>query len=438
VISRGKKPEAHGTAPAVTISGHIDDWQETAVDYVDGTLEPATKTLVEQHLAGCPECAARIRSQRTMSTVLSAAAMEQPPAYLEDEVLGEILFPRAAERPVPIRAAKERSRRPAAWRRRVMLWIPAAAAVVVVLVAMVVYGMVRPGAEPADEQVATTTAAAEKAMGSASEEVATLEATDNASADAYPSTTVASATTMAPTASAPVAAEAPGATTDGTGTKYLGPVVQDRDGMIEALDARIGVPSCWFFEAAPAQDGQGTTPSPDTPPTTVPSPFTGNGETIISTEQALQVAAQITALTGLEPFTPALDFGGPAFAAYVPLSDTAQFVDLLVDIHDSTGLSLSLITEPGEAVNQWLALVLEHEAELVELSAQRTPAPSVSTWSFTTSTLERVDGDGSNEAGNGEDASTDSTSSTETTEPLPVPSRAGTHVLVLILMNTVQ
>ena len=42
--------------------GHLDEWDELVVDYLDGTADPTQTRTIETHLAACTTCAARMGS----------------------------------------------------------------------------------------------------------------------------------------------------------------------------------------------------------------------------------------------------------------------------------------------------------------------------------------------------------------------------------------
>ena len=413
----GKRPNDHTVAPAGAISGHVDDWEDLAVDFVDGTLDAETARSVEQHLAGCPECAARLQRQQSVLTLLHETPLFDAPAEIENQVVDEVLWPREARR-----ARIYTVSRSAAW-RRAGTWIPATVIVVAVLVGVVGFAVLRSGAGLDEAMNATTVAAA-----------GTTYAADTTSAGAPTLESAGAGDASTPT-TAPMIASVPstgaptGTTTrtsseeDGTSAKAFGPAVQDRGEMITGASSATDMPAYFLFESVPAAPPEDEQPG-DTPQTTIPSPITGDGDTLLTAEQAQAVASQITALTGLEPLDDSLAFGNPAFAAYLPTfaaylprNDTDEFVDLLRSIGSSLGLTVSWTPEPGQAVWDWTPVLLEGKTGLAELSATRTPSPAVSSWTFTTSTLAPP----ADPAG----------------EPAPVvtPDDEGTHVLVVILLN---
>jgi anti-sigma factor RsiW len=64
-------------------------------DYVDGTLDAAAKTTVEEHLAGCPACAELARDAAAAAGFLARVAPIEPPA----ELVTRILFQTPVRRP---------------------------------------------------------------------------------------------------------------------------------------------------------------------------------------------------------------------------------------------------------------------------------------------------------------------------------------------------
>ena len=56
-------------------------------EYVDGTLDAATRAAVELHLAGCPSCAELARDSAAAVRFLGRAADVEPPAELVNRIL---------------------------------------------------------------------------------------------------------------------------------------------------------------------------------------------------------------------------------------------------------------------------------------------------------------------------------------------------------------
>ncbi len=59
-------------------------------DYVDGTLRPADRPLVEQHLAGCAACAGLARDAAAVVAFMGKAAEVEPPPELVTRILFQI------------------------------------------------------------------------------------------------------------------------------------------------------------------------------------------------------------------------------------------------------------------------------------------------------------------------------------------------------------
>jgi len=88
---------------------HVDDWAEIAVDYLDGQLDHDTRTAVEAHLSGCPDCATRLRRQQYVVSFLQETALDDSPEDLEYRSIGQIIFPSPGEQPVINRSRRRRS-----------------------------------------------------------------------------------------------------------------------------------------------------------------------------------------------------------------------------------------------------------------------------------------------------------------------------------------
>jgi hypothetical protein len=411
-------------APLETLTDHVDAWEELAIDYLDGRLDPRTKTAIDQHLADCPACASRLQLQRVVIECIQALPLNDAPTDLGDAVVSEALFPSRQARPIRDIGLERPAKWSDSWQRRRRSWIPASAIVAAVLVALVGFAVLRSSAGSMDGAGSTTVVAADTTgegtnagspmldAGVAGVE-AQIASTEGAAFPDGTATTVASATTMA---------ESVG---DMPTIKAAGTPIQDRTGMIAEMIAITDSPAYFVFESEPVtiQDGRpeegaggGTPDSAPSAPTTIPSPITGAGDTFVTVEQAQNIAFQITALTELQPLDEGLAFSRPTFAAYVPKDQAPQFIDLLRSIAASEGLVVELDMGPGQPVMEWSNLLLERKTPLVALSAKRTPAPAVSSWSFTTSTLQPP--------------VSDTSSAPETTDD------AGAYVLVVILVNS--
>lgn len=422
----GKKQDGRGTASGGGPTGHLDQWESLAVDYLDGTLDEATITTVESHLADCPECAARLEMQRGSVAFLQSAPLAAAPADLEDLVLDEVLFPSAEQTAKPEFKVAGASGLSVTWRRKIRPWIPATVAVAAVLIALVSYGVYQ-SAGSGSEDMATTTAVA------VADQEAAREAGDTSSGGnaGAPTTAAPAATTVAgagptetalgttppadaggegteTTLAASVTTTTAGATTvtaSGTDTTAAGATsttaaetyaattfttVQDRKTMIAGVkDAED--PVYFVFDAAMAADDS-------------------------QTKAADEACAQITTLTGLEPLSSSLSLDGTTFAAFLPRDDASQLVDLLRSIGSSLSLAVGLAMELPSKAGTFYSRLMSHKSELPELLARRTPQPAVSGWTFTTSTS--VPG--------GESPGTSNT------QPLD---ETGTHVLIVILMG---
>ena len=387
MMFRGDHQDGHGTGPTGSLSGHMDDWADLAVDFVDGHLDPTTEAAVERHLQGCPACTARLQTQRGVLAFLQDAPLEDPPFELEDQVLGELLFASRPTRAPVRRLLEEPSRWSLLWRRKIRPWVPATVGVAAVLLAVAGYGLLRSDVQDTVQLESTTSVAfsnAEAATDSRDDQTVGAVLTT-----AAPATTVAAlgAETTTTAGAATTTSEA-----DASTVKAAGGVTQDRRTMIANLED-AEAPAYFVFEAAEAGD-EGS-----------------------AKEAAAAAAQQITALTGLTPLDSTLSFDGPTFAAFVPRDDAAQLVDLLRSIGASLQLVVGLGMEPPDTTADPAARLMGRKSEFPELLAHRAPQPAVLNWSFTTSTLvDPADG-----AGDG-------------TGWVP-PDQAGTHVLVVIYLR---
>ncbi len=413
----GKRNNDLVPAPVETLTDHVDAWEELAIDYLDDRLDPRTKAAIDQHLAGCADCASRLHLQQMAIDCIQALPLKEPPPALEAAVISEALFPSRSARPIGHIGLERPPRWSDSWQRGRRSWIPASAIVAIVLVALVGFAILRLNAGSIDRAASTTVVAADATAESTSAAAPGLQAgatsDDQNGPAANPettATTAASATTLA------------GGTGEIATIKAVSPPIRDRTGMIAGMAVVADAPAYFVFGSEPATNNAapsdtGTSDgAPDTVQTTIPSAITGAGDTFTSAEQAKEIASQITALTGLEPLDEGLAFSRPTFAAYVPKDQAPQFIDLLRSIATSEGLVVELIMEPGQPVIEWSEALLQQKSVLVALSAQRVPSPAVSSWSFTTSTLQPLVPD--------------------TTAAPEAPDDAGKYVLVVVLVNS--
>lgn len=410
---RGDNQEGRGPAPVDIPLGHIDEWEDQAVDYLDGRLSDSAKAAIECHLKGCPLCSARIQAQREAIAFLERSPLQDAPFDLEDRVIGEVLFPSQPYfSPQP-----EELRRSTIWRRKFRAWVPATVAVAAVLVAIVAYGVFKPSNEVSttSREIATTVVAGQ-AAGTADSEV-TLGAAltsvpegANSLGDEATTTTAAGALTTATIAD--------GATEITAAAGEQPVVIEDRESMVDTLRTSEG-PAYIAFEAASfsESDGNGST-GPTADRGQVDPGKTDPGKT---TQPDLpdwveEVASQVTAFTGLEPLTSSPSSSSPSFAAFVSRKQVSPFVDLMFSIAASVGIDMVLQLEPNPEEDATASVIVGHRAELPVLVGELLPQPSVVRISFTTSTMAPSSGH-----------------SDEVRATLP--DQAGTHILVVVFLR---
>jgi hypothetical protein len=118
---------------------------DTASEYIDGTLDEATRAETEAHLDGCEDCRALLADLRKVQR--AAASLEQmvPPANAWSRVLERLQADPAF---AMTSAASQRTPRPVAVGYRSMAWLAMAAMLVLAVGGALVY-MVRQPAAPA-------------------------------------------------------------------------------------------------------------------------------------------------------------------------------------------------------------------------------------------------------------------------------------------------
>jgi anti-sigma factor RsiW len=427
----GDNPMMPGSGAAAGASGHIDEWAALAVDLVDGTVDEAERATIETHLAWCPDCAARLASQRELSSLLRDVEMVAPPTYLEDQVLGELLFPSRVlenESPQPVG-----SRRTSLWERRLRPWMPATVAVAAVFIGLIAWGVFNPTESEQTTarsgDVTTVAAAATDSAGAAADSVAesAVLATPMETALGQTETTAAPASEDATTtAGASVTMVATGA---GDGTEPVPTTIQDRKAMVTALKETTG-PVYLSFSAEP--DGtEGSAPGSDATTdgdsagmdSAEPSPTgtAADSEDIADATAAgwmQEVVSQMTTFTELKPLPTSLSPDRPVFAAFLDHDNVSAFVDLLRSIGASLGLVVSLQREPDVDCAEIASVITQNKKDLPVLVGYVIPQPAPYRYGFTTSTVDeemdqkRADG-----------------------SPLTMPDEAGTHVLTILFMR---
>jgi hypothetical protein len=380
---RGDKTNDSKMQSGQDLSGHLDDWAELAVDYVDGSLDESTAAAVQTHLDSCPDCASRLAAQKSASAFFAQTALVEAPAHLEAQVLAELARGRELT-PAARRLARKEARR-----RRALLnpsgpWLPAMAAGAAVLALVLSLTLSRDSSGTAD----TLTNMA-----------ATLSA-DASSAEALRDNTASVSTTgpaVLGNGTTPVSRDAASGVTAASSPKLLslqptGAYMESTDELVTGIAQATGPAYC-FFQTE-----------------------TGS---LMAAEQADAIALQFTSTTGLELIDQDLTSGVKTFAAFVPRADAAALVSLLRSIGNSLRLTVCLSLQPGAEVTSWATAMLQDKYSLAELSASASAArpPATSSWVYTTST------------------SPPTTATNLATAPKATPlDEAGTHVLVVIFM----
>jgi hypothetical protein len=406
---------------------HVDDWAEIAVDYLDGRLDEQARMAVEAHLSGCSECAARLRKQQYVVTLLQETPLADPPENLEYRSIGELIFPSPGTEPVLRPREEVKIYRTSGWYRKFRAWIPATVAICALLAAIVGYGIARSGSSP--------NVASDSARLAASTTVAAAAATTAAPAatlgEAAPTATAAAGATMT-TAGAATTTTALASTEPTMATLSTFVATSDPKDMVRALQNAQAPTFVAFHAAASTQstEDQGSNPTTTSAGATTTTaggpattgPATGSEPTsepsavkngAVSAEQAVDLVAQIKEFTGLEPIDQSLWIGGPTFAVYLPRQDAQELVELVNSIGASFDLTVSLEGGPPSQEQGALTRLLDAKKSFPILAAQRAGQPSTWNYDFTTSTLAATDASGHANV---------------------MPDEEGTHVLVVIVI----
>ena len=337
-------------SPDSAISGHLDKWEESAVDYVDGRLSESARSAVEAHLDACPECAARMAAHRAASALFADTALADPPAGLEAQVLEQVFQVTAAASAGSIfarrRAAQGRTKRPRALPAGP--WIPAlagAAAVVALVLALTISN------SPSQLNESRSTLA-----GAFSEGTTVQAAADGAVAQSSTTTREQMAVNVTAGTDVPGSTGTTSNTASFASLQPVGPFVQDEEVMAGEL-AQASAPAYVFFD------------TPD--------------DSAVTAQQADTLATELTSQTGLRLVDQEASSGVRAFAAFVPREDCSAVVDLLFLMGDSMKLSVCMSLQPGDQVTDWADTVLQDKYSVAELSASRVTPTG---WRYTTST----------------------------------------------------
>lgn len=396
------------------IFGHIDEWGEHAVDYLDGRLGPELKDAVEQHLADCPECTSRMAAQQSVIHFLQRTSLDESPEDLENRVLGELLFPSRPDAEPALRAKPRETPRPQGFWTRFRPWAPATAIVLALFAGIVTFGILFPEAGDGETRV-TTVADADNRTESVS---AQTEETFSDSGGDVSTTGVAETTESALTTAS--AGDTEGGNGQGATSSTL--VITDKDAMVDTLREAEG-PSYIAFRAAARDSGEGAASEGAT--TTMTTGAVGGDATetavgaettkaTIAADEVQNLITQLETFTGLKPLSTELSVDGPTFAAYIERKRLSQFLDLLLSIKSSLRIDLVLRTDDGADLTTNAGVITARKAEIPVLKTYTLGQPAPSRYGFTTSTLVQQG----------------------TTPPpnLVTPDDEGTHVLIVIFI----
>jgi Putative zinc-finger len=348
------------------LDGHVDDWEELAVLYLDGALSYEAKRAVEAHLRACASCAARMETQRRVVGLLETVEYIDPPSDLFGRIQDGLLSPAGA----PSASVRRRAQGRASW-RRIRTWVPVTVAVAAVLIGVFAYGLTRERPGPFSSVVqgtsATTTTTRYSNAVKAGATAPTAHSTTTAAAMETSTTAAAATTTMAVTSSVTM-----------TESSVPPTAIQDKALLIDALESTNG--PAYLTVAGTAGAGPADNNS-------APASTTSTGSAAQSGQSAtaqLQLKALlITNMTTLEPLSTGLWLGGPTFAAFLRQSDASTLVDLL----NSAGLTVSLEPTPPDNMTQIAAQILDRRPDLPVLGSGVSQQPGGNGNALTTSTL---------------------------------------------------
>ncbi len=309
--------------------GHVEEWESSAVDYLESRLSPGESSTIADHLAACEACRDRLAEQRWMIQLLAAVEPAEVPPDLESRVF-EGFFPAPA--PLPLRQATE----PGVLRRLLTgaarrPWVPAAIAAVVVMVAIAGSGDVIRSGGGAD--TARSGLSAPMAAGTAT--------TAAGQAEAFKSTPPSTAAASLSAAEAHDAAGNTAGALDAPGTETTVP------SLLQSLP-----PQTTTGDQAPTE----TTAASVTTVTAGPGTFSDGGPAAEAAQTAAptvwasvevavgdaNAAAAIEEITGLHPLALQSAPGVPIYAAMIRRGS----IDEVLRQFSDAGLAVTLSTVP--------------------------------------------------------------------------------------------
>ena len=371
--------------------GHIDEWADLALDYIEGRLDAHRFSLVEHHISSCAPCRERLEEQRWIAGWAASVRPAEPPPDMESRVMAALhphterpswlasadttysdaLVPvspaaRTAGPENPAHDASARERRRAArgapvpsWAERLRsLFQPRNLAIAGAIIAVVMVGTI-------------TFRSQQTAMESI--------------AGARQATSTAAAVTQVPASGdqeqAPSPSEAPVAPTPSSAG--VQPTTTAADISLTTTTNGYTLTSAGVTKTSPATTGQ-TTDGTLTSEPMVSSSITGAPEPLWVAFSRDDTSPEVTAagfqeITGLSPLPQDHWMGGPTFAVVASVHEVAALLDSLHQHGFRAEASKQPIDVLGNAVNLILAGFTSYPVISLSAGAIRTSHVSYAT-----------------------------------------------------------
>jgi|GEM_PF-3330570 len=334
------------TAPHSPL-GHVEEWEPSAIDYLEGRLSLQESSAITEHLAACPSCREKLAEQKWMVHLLDAVEAAEVPRVVESGVFDHI-FP-AGVRPSPTRATQPgvvRRLLEGAARRP---WVPAAIAAVVVMVALAGSADVLRfggGADSVRSDLNAPTAAGEASTAGGPAGVLTSSPPSSSGAPlAAPQPYDDAGNTVAPRDALGTDATVSAATQTTTSQTDIG----DQ-----------GSSTTMFMTATTVDDSTATAsggrPAESVAPTSTPTIW-ASAETAVGDVYA---AATIEGVTGLRPLAMESTPGTPIYAAMIRRNDVYAVLRQL----DDAGLAVTVSDAPQAPLDRAAAEGVQKISEL--------------------------------------------------------------------------
>jgi len=306
--------------------GHIEEWESSAIDYLEARLSRVESTAIADHLAACRSCREKLAEQKWMIQLLGAVEPVEVPRDLESRVFDRFF-------PASLPLSAKHSTEPGVLRRLLTgatrrPWVPAAIAALVVMVALAGSGDVIRSGGGADTSLSD--AGAPTVAGGASTAVAQSEALKS-SPPSSAGASLPAAESHDAAGNAVAALDVPGTETTAAGaTQTTAPQADTGDqGPTETTVTTVTADTTAVSDGGPAAGAARTS----APPVWVSVQAAAGGAS---------AAATIEEITGLRPLAIQATPGVAIYAAMIRRGD----IDMVLRQLSDAGLAVTLSDVP--------------------------------------------------------------------------------------------